>query len=312
MRTEKLTWTADETFKADVQIYHFGPAGIKNAIVKWSVKDTENRTVGKGKFPTRNIPTGRLTDIGNFQLPLNNLQTPAKYTVKVQIEDSSFANTWDIWVYSANVKTNIPYDIFVTDSWNDETKKALQEGNKVFLMPSEEQGFPYIDGCFTSNFWTYPVFKHFKPAGTLGLLCNPNHPALAEFPTEYHSTRQWWDLNNNSRVMVLDTTPADFRPIVQIIDNPSRNHKLGVLFEANVGKGRLLISTIDLKSDLDKRPVARQLLHSLISYMASDNFKPANNLASQQIDKLFTSQIGSDEDMNKKFEKNAMLWRKVE
>jgi hypothetical protein len=29
--------------------------------------------------------------------------------------------------------------------------------------------------------------------GTMGLLINPNHLALANFPTEIHSNWQWWD-----------------------------------------------------------------------------------------------------------------------
>ena len=28
--------------------------------------------------------------------------------------------------------------------------------------------------------------------------------------------------------MILDDTPAEFRPIVQVIDNFARNHKLGL------------------------------------------------------------------------------------
>lgn len=70
-----------------------------------------------------------------------------------------------------------------------------------------------------------------EPApGTLGLLCDPNHPLFAEFPTESHSNWQWWYLVMNSRAIILDATPTDYRPIVQVIDNFDRNHKLGTVF----------------------------------------------------------------------------------
>jgi hypothetical protein len=81
----------------------------------------------------------------------------------------------------------------------------------------------------------------------------------------------------NSRSIVLDDTPAAYRPIVQVIDNFDRNHKLGVLFEARVGPGKLLVCSIDLPA-LEEQPEARQLLSSLLEYMSSERFHPATPL----------------------------------
>jgi len=49
---------------------------------------------------------------------------------------------------------------------------------------------------------------------------------------------------------------------------------LGLVFECRAGNGKLIISGIDLLSDADKRPEAKQLLYSLISYMDSADFNP--------------------------------------
>lgn len=38
--------------------------------------------------------------------------------------------------------------------------------------------------------------------------------------------------------------------------------------------GKLLVSSIDLETDLDERPVARQMRHSLLAYMAGEEFDP--------------------------------------
>jgi hypothetical protein len=76
---------------------------------------------------------------------------------------------------------------------------------------------------------------------------------------------------------VLDKAPAGYRPIVQVIDNVNRNHKLGLIFEFRVGKGRLLICAIDLLK-LKDCPEAAQLLHSLLAYAASDKFNPATTI----------------------------------
>jgi len=46
---------------------------------------------------------------------------------------------------------------------------------------------------FSSIFWNTSWTRGQKPH-TLGILCNPSHPALSEFPTEYHSDWQWWGI----------------------------------------------------------------------------------------------------------------------
>ncbi|UCG48829.1 MAG: hypothetical protein JSU94_03425, partial [Phycisphaerales bacterium] len=121
--------------------------------------------------------------------------------------------------------------------------------------------------------------------GTLGFLCDPKAPALAEFPTEFHSNWQWWRLVKNSRPIILDDTPAGYRPIVQAIDNFERNHKLGLIFESRVGKGGMLVCAIDLLGHQDK-PEARQLLYSLLRYLDSGAFAPEAELDTGLLKKL--------------------------
>jgi len=113
-----------------------------------------------------------------------------------------------------------------------------------------------------------------QPPHTLGILCDPAHPALAEFPTEFHSNWQWWDLVSKSRAMILDDLDPDLRPLVQVIDDWNTNRKLALVFEAKVGAGKLLACSIDLHSDLAARPVARQMRRSLLQYVQSDAFGP--------------------------------------
>ena len=113
---------------------------------------------------------------------------------------------------------------------------------------------------------------------------------LADFPTEFHSNWQWYELLDHSRSIILDDTPAEFRPIVQVIDNFARNHKLGTIFEARVGAGRLLVCGIDLPG-LGNQPAARQLLASLERYAGSEAFRPAMELPIATLDKLFATPI---------------------
>jgi len=128
------------------------------------------------------------------------------------------------------------------------------------------------------------------PPGTLGILCDPDAPALSNFPTEFHSNWQWWHLVKNSRPIILDDTPYNYRPTVQVIDNFVRNHKLGLIAETKVDKGKMLICTIDLLGHQDK-PEARQILHSLLKYLGSATFAPQAELDAELLQKLLPGNI---------------------
>ena len=62
-----------------------------------------------------------------------------------------------------------------------------------------------------------------------------------------------------------------------MMDNFYKNRNLGLVFETLVGKGKLVVSSIDM-NNLDARPVAHQLKYSLIEYMKSSAFQPKRKM----------------------------------
>ena len=171
------------------------------------------------------------------------------------------------------------------------TQAHLASGGRVLLLPKLEQLPRSIEGEFQCDFWS-PMFVEAAkkqggkvPPGTLGILCDPDSPALAGFPTEFHSNWQWWQLVKNARPILFDETPAEYRPLVQVIDNFVSNHKLGLVAETKVGKGAMLICAINLLGHQDK-PEARQLLHSLLRYVGSAAFAPRAELDGELLRRL--------------------------
>jgi hypothetical protein len=86
--------------------------------------------------------------------------------------------------------------------------------------------------------------------------------------------------------MILDTMPPGYKPIVQVIDNCERAHKLAAIFEVKVGRGKLLVCSINLPALLDK-PEARQLFNSLLRYMESDHFDPVTTVDDATLRSIF-------------------------
>ena len=122
--------------------------------------------------------------------------------------------------------------------------------------------------------------------GTLSILTDPGLPLFGDFPTEFYTNWQWWPIIKNSQPFILDNAPKDYRPLVQVVDNIDRNHKLGLIFEFAVGKGKLLVCMSDLKS-IQNRPEGRQLYYSILKYMSSEKFNPSLTMSPEDLLSLF-------------------------
>ena len=148
--------------------------------------------------------------------------------------------------YPSSVDTVPPAGVRVARSFDATARNALAAGERVVLVCDGRRPLARtVGGGFASDFWNFQFF-HDKP-GTMGILCDPASPALAQFPTESHSDWQWFQMTLHAQPLILDTLmPAGDRPIVQVIDNYNRCHKLGLVFEARVGPGRLLVCATDL------------------------------------------------------------------
>ena len=164
---------------------------------------------------------------------------------------------------------------------------ALEAGKKVLLSPRPDK-LEGLEGKFLPVFWS-PV--HFpKQAGTMGILCDPKHPALLHFSTEMHSDWQWWNLVKHSKVLVMDSLP-DLQPIIEVTDNFVNNRRLASVFETKYGKGKLIMSSIDLLSTESKqKPEVKQLLYSLTQYMNSADFVPTGTVSKQDLLSFFSKQ----------------------
>ena len=63
-------------------------------------------------------------------------------------------------------------------------------------------------------------------------LIDKNDKLLSAFPCEKFTTPQWYEAVTHSKADILDDTP-DVTPIVQVVDNTERCHRLGMLYKRN-------------------------------------------------------------------------------
>ena len=252
---DKYCWSEDEVFHANVKVANYTGEELKEGV------------------EAIDMPVSGL---------LEGLKAPARVELRLEADTETYhgANSWPVWIYPADNNPD-KSGITVTRRLDASVMNALAAGKKVLLMPSDTTNT--VGGLFQTDYWNYRMFKEIcesagKPVspGTLGILTDPSHPLFREFPTEEHTNWQWFPVLKASRPMVLDALEG-YKPIVQVIDNVERNHRLGLVFEFQVGKGKLLVCCSDLESTLEY-PEGRQFYKAVLDYMRSDDFQPSVTL----------------------------------
>jgi hypothetical protein len=294
-RIDRMVLSNNETFKADIEIANYGAGDLKEEVVI-RIKSSEGPIVSEKVFPKQSIPTGTNTSIGPFEWPLASIKVASKFTMEVSVGDKM--NSWDLWVYPLSDEpvtsnqqpvtskpatsnqqpvTSVPVFPTLTPA----LVKLLENGGSAILAlgpdgVAADKGGSIALG-FSSIFWNTAWTGRQAPH-TLGILCDPKHPALADFPTEYHSNWQWWDIVSQAKPLIINQPDTITQPIVRIIDDWVTNRSLALVAEYQVGNGKLILTGADLTTKLNERIGARQLLRSLQRYAATSNFKPSQDL----------------------------------
>jgi hypothetical protein len=288
LKLEKGIYTSKETVKGQVWIYNYGQKDITGdnleVIIYRHVMNEKGQTfsslmerqktdeiLGSVTVPNVVAPKGQLTYIKDIQItPKEKDEATAAY---IELVCGNIKNHYPVWIYP-DVEISDDKHAFLFDTYSEKVEEALKEGRTVGLFTSDPE--QSIEGFFPTDFWCYPMFEKAcidkgvdVAPGTLGLLCQKDHKALKYFPTESFSSWQWRRIMNLSRPVILDQEEVNCQPIVQVIDNFDRNHKLGLIFEKKVYKGKLVICAMNILEHLDL-PEVKQLYYSLTQYIENE------------------------------------------
>ncbi len=301
IRMPKRVYRSNEHLKATIELSHYGPSDIVSEL-KWHCGERS------GHFSPACYETGCLHEVGEIDIKLPNYMTARCLELTVEDSLGRFRNSWSIWV--------VPRILYVmpvsgdTSVTNDvhEAVAMTKAGGRVLLYLPDDQINCEVPGSFFPVSWNARLFA--QQAGTLGLLIKRKHPALRMFPTMEHSDWQWQDIIDRSRPMDISGLPAKLEPIVQVIDDFGRNIRLACLVEAKLGKGRIIISSMDIRNDLTIRPAAALLMQSILDYMTSNRFAPEVKITQEQLFAL-TNEGRPTRYLQPKELANAILWVKT-
>ncbi|MCQ2096188.1 MAG: beta-glucuronidase [Bacteroidaceae bacterium] len=294
-RMEKFTFTNAENFKAELMLNQFADHQLRNVTIVIDLKDGDD-VLGSNERKYEEIGIGQNFPLGTTTYSLGIIKIPSKLTLQVRVLETINGkqvevgrNHWDFWVYPKRVETPVG-NVWVSDVLDDKSMEVLMKGGNVLLTAAGKITYGKdVVQQFTPVFWNTSWFK-MRPPHTTGIYVENTHSIFELFPTDYHSDLQWWELVNRAQVMQFSEFPKDFQPLVQSIDTWFLSRKIGMLFEAKVGEGKVVMTTMDITKDLDNRIVARQMRASILKYMNSPKFKPKFDIAPELIRNLYTKE----------------------
>ena len=291
-RFPKFVYTNDETLQIPVECYNAFATKLTDACATYVIADQQSQqTLAQGTLFAGTLPTGKNIPLGTVTMPLVTVNHPTKLTLTVRFSDN-IQNHWDFWVYpSRNEKLEISNEkIYETDTLDAKALKVLKKGGTVLLTAGGKIRYGNdVRHTFTPVFWNTSWFK-MRPPHTTGAYIQADHPVFRDFPTDDWQNLNWWELVNRTQVMNLAEFPKDYQPIVQPIDTWHVSRKLGMLIEARVLNGRLIMTTLPIdekQTATGEKPVARQLRYSILRYMQSPDFNPSLRLDVDVIYHLF-------------------------
>ena len=286
-RFPKFVYSSADTLRVPVEAYNAVGTTVSKLRATYDIHDDRNRVIAGGKLNTGVLSAAKITPLGTIVLPLDSISRPTKLTLTVRFA-KEFKNHWDFWVYPETPVTEAAFTI--TDDYQ-EALRQLQQGKTVLLTAAGKVTLGSdVKQTYLPVFWNTSWFK-MRPPHTTGAYIDKQHPLFKyDFPTDDWSNLNWWELLNRAQVMNLRELPADYQSPIQPIDTWHVSRKLGMLVEARVGQGRLLMTTMDITGNLERRPVARQMRQAILRYMQSADFQPSLTLSPDVVEGFFTRQ----------------------
>ncbi len=286
LRLEKYVWLNTDTIKSVVDFANYS---MENITLKpyYVVLDQQKKIIGQGQLQNKPILSGGLTRVGAVHYSLTGVKKAQQLTIQIRTSNATIVNEWNIWVYPSDQSVSVT-GLSVTRRLDAAAMKRLEDGKTVVLLHPELKQAQAVR--FPTPFWNVLLFS--AQPKTYGIYCNPKNPVFNHFPTADHSEWQWWNLTHadgktdsfSNGAMVLDELPQELNPLVYVIDDPTLNNKLALLFECKVKKGKLIVCSLDLQGRLKQDIVAKQLYKSIMMYAQSAAFNPPVTLTKAQLD----------------------------
>ena len=265
---ESYTPLAGSDFYFEIRLVNYRPESFagKNVVYRFECGDiceTGSAIINSDE---------NYVDVCNAVVHLPAVDNITDAVLTVEVEGTDIRNHYELEIIP-DVRKVSPEGVHIFSEVSTEAEKLLAEGKTILIFPNLDKLENSIEGFYCQDFWCYPMFREIsnmmkkpEPVGTMGLINDISHPALKGFACKKYSTPAWWDIVMSSKCEILDGNSTGKRVIVRMIDNFERNHDLAILYEYDMGGGKVVVCTSDFEK-LMASPEGRVFLRSLADYV---------------------------------------------
>ena len=305
---------ANDTFQADIMLSHYGEQDIKNAQLSWELKDAD-AVILSDNTQLSDFAAGFSKKIHELQLTWPDVKktTMLNLTVTLEFADKTLSNNWNFWAFPRPQRKEVVADFdqgasdLIASRFNvkqvDSKTQIVTSLDEDQLTHLENGGDVLLLGA--DSFPVYNKYTKFRPG--LGARTHQNvgkviydHPVFENLLNDGWGNWHFYYIFNEASNILFDDIVKDygvtFDPIIEVISPAEEVRKQAMMFEYNVGKGRLFVAANVFNMG---NAACVTLLDSVISYVQSDKFNPQNALALDTLKKIVSPEPVKSEEVSK-------------
>lgn len=237
--------------------------------LRCQLRTADRGQVAENEWSFWTFPTDRVTDVPGTVTARPSLGWLSDYYPFIAVDQARFLD--------GARPPSPPLDgVILSDALHARYVDAMINGATLVYLAENDELADGMRSRFESLFWSFLWFPD-QPNQTMGLLID-DHPLLASIPHDAHADWQWYHLVDDATAIGMDALPGNLLPVVAGIDNWNRAKRLGYLFEARVGRGRFIMTTLKLLEEYPRRPEGVHLFDALLRYVHTPAFAPTAEL----------------------------------
>ncbi|MBQ8879889.1 MAG: hypothetical protein IJY69_03495 [Clostridia bacterium] len=225
----------------------------------------------------KDILWGGLTELYSISFKLPAVSKPERMKIEISLHggNTDTENEWETYVFPRVREKKAQYRE-LSDIKLSELIDKMRRGERVLLLGTGP--FAYADTRFQLSIAG-------RTNGHLATVIS-DHPLMESFPHDGWCNMAFANMLN-SRAAILDIKGRPHKPIIDIATSYKNAHREAMLFEYGIGKGKLLVCTLNLDGG---DPASVWLRSRLREYVASDAFEPEQTLTESELYQLASTE----------------------
>lgn len=302
------TWWQGSTVPLKFTTSYYGPKDLENATLTYSLS-SGGSVLHQQRIQGLNAKQAEVSELTDVQIPVPKLDHAARCTLQaslLQEQKIITKNQWTYWCYPRNLLEQSSAAVFSrlpdsrperlypfiktagTPGPNDLLLLSILEPSDLEAILNGSSAVIFLQRNRTDGQTPFDYFPVFNGRPHAYGSCVETHPIFRDFPETEYFDPQFFNLLEGS----FGFEHTIFSPLYEIPplmwcvwssgDVPPALHKIGFLYEFQVGKGKAVVTSLNFLQHLDAGyPSVVFLFDAILRYATSGEFRPTKTLSEE-------------------------------